>query len=111
MEVFFSSLDADTEGMEGLFYTWNFNEIESIIQVESGSIYNPSGIDLVNFCTAAFGITAQGNFEGRNVLHREMSTQELAEMFFIEPSEVEFSVFSNQYITILLPSYACESCD
>ncbi len=34
--VFAASLDADSEGEEGLFYTWNRSEIESILGADTG---------------------------------------------------------------------------
>ncbi|MGH2871750.1 MAG: thioredoxin domain-containing protein, partial [Solirubrobacteraceae bacterium] len=47
---FHSSLDADSEGEEGRFYVWTLDELHSDAAI------------------AYFGATAQGNFEGANVL-------------------------------------------
>ncbi len=55
---FFSAQDADTEGGEGLYYTWTKDEIINILGKEDGRI----------ICQY-FGVTQAGNFEGRNVLH------------------------------------------
>jgi len=52
---FMSALDADSEGVEGKFYVWTLDELR-----EAG------GDDAVE----AFGATARGNFEGRNILVR-----------------------------------------
>ena len=54
---FYASLDADSEGIEGLFYTWSGSEMEEVLG------------DRAAEAMAAFGATPQGNFEGRNVLH------------------------------------------
>jgi len=53
---FYSSLDADSEGVEGRFYVWRLDELEA----ELGELA-PAAI-------AYFGATEQGNFEGTNVL-------------------------------------------
>ena len=63
---FYSAEDADSEGEEGLFYTWTHAELS---QVLSGSAFD----EAVNW----FGVETEGNFEdeatgrktGRNVLH------------------------------------------
>jgi uncharacterized protein len=54
---FASSLDADSEGEEGTFYLWSAAEIRALL-----------GHDADAFC-AAFGVTDDGNFEHRNILH------------------------------------------
>jgi uncharacterized protein YyaL (SSP411 family) len=53
---FYSSLDADSEGVEGRFYVWTLAELND----ELGELA-PAAI-------AYFGVSAQGNFEGFNVL-------------------------------------------
>ena len=54
---FFSAYDADSDGHEGTYYTWTLDELKTIL-----------GEDL-KFATTALGISANGNFEGRNILH------------------------------------------
>ena len=54
---FYSAEDADSEGHEGFFYTWPYEEVMQLLGSEA---------DL--FC-AFYGITPGGNFEGRNILH------------------------------------------
>ncbi len=53
---FYSAQDADSEGVEGKFYVWDYEEICSILGREKGE----------NFCRH-FGITKQGNFGGSNI--------------------------------------------
>ncbi|MFA9400343.1 MAG: thioredoxin domain-containing protein, partial [Acidobacteriota bacterium] len=53
---FYASLDADSGGGEGLFYTWTADELESALG------------DRTDLAMATYGATASGNFEGRNVL-------------------------------------------
>jgi uncharacterized protein YyaL (SSP411 family) len=54
---FYSALDADSEGVEGKFYTWTFDEFREALGEEA----EPAA--------AWFGVTQQGNWEhGRNIL-------------------------------------------
>lgn len=80
--AFASSLDADSEGEEGKFYTWSAHEIESALADFSPSIPlpHPSG-GWVEVFMQAYGITAQGNFEGKNVLQRQKEDETLAAQF------------------------------
>src|SRR5690242_14511716 len=55
---FFSAEDADSEGEEGRFYVWSRDDVERHAGDDAG--------ELVRF----YGITATGNFEGTNILHR-----------------------------------------
>ncbi|MBE0669546.1 MAG: thioredoxin domain-containing protein [Anaerolineales bacterium] len=68
---FYSSLDADSEGEEGKFYTWSLTEIRDVLQDKS------------DFFEAAYGIITDGNWEGKTVLHREMDDSALAARFKI----------------------------
>jgi uncharacterized protein YyaL (SSP411 family) len=52
---FYSALDADSEGEEGKFYVWSLDELRAA-----------GGDEAVD----AFGATAEGNFEGANILVR-----------------------------------------
>lgn len=53
---FYSAQDADSEGEEGKFYVWSYEEICSILGEAAGR----------RFCEH-FGVTRQGNFEGKNI--------------------------------------------
>jgi uncharacterized protein len=57
---FASALDADSEGEEGLFYTWTPAELGEVL-----------GADDAGFAAQVFGVTERGTFErGRSVLQR-----------------------------------------
>jgi uncharacterized protein YyaL (SSP411 family) len=56
---FASSLDADSEGEEGKFYVWSQTEIAHLL-----------GPDDATFFAAKYGVRAEGNFEGHNILNR-----------------------------------------
>ncbi len=70
---FFSSLDADSEGVEGKYYTWTPEEIRIAL----------SDRDSINLVISAYGITPEGNFEGSNILQRIMNDQEISDQFDI----------------------------
>lgn len=55
---FYSTQDADSEGVEGKFFVWEPYEVEDIIGEENAEI----------FCEF-YDITPHGNFEGENILH------------------------------------------
>jgi uncharacterized protein YyaL (SSP411 family) len=64
---FFSAEDADSEGREGAFYTWNYEEIQNIL-----------GKDAEIF-SEYYNITSDGNFEGKNILHVTMTKHDFAQ--------------------------------
>ncbi|KYC65536.1 thioredoxin domain-containing protein [Heyndrickxia coagulans] len=53
---FYSAEDADSEGEEGKFYVWTPKEVKDVLGEQLGTL----------FCQA-YGITGQGNFEGKNI--------------------------------------------
>lgn len=55
---FYSAQDADSEGKEGKYYVWSYEEVCDILGEEKGR----------SFCDY-FGITRQGNFEGKSILN------------------------------------------
>ncbi|NLX08606.1 MAG: thioredoxin domain-containing protein [Chloroflexi bacterium] len=57
---FYSTQDADSEGEEGKFYVWSAEELRAALD---GVVSNLDAL------LAYWGITAAGNFEGRNILH------------------------------------------
>ena len=60
---FYSSEDADSEGVEGKFYVWSRNEIEAVLGDEA--------TDVIEY----FGVTTDGNFEGANILNVVRDTE------------------------------------
>jgi uncharacterized protein len=73
---FYSSLDADSEGVEGKFYVWSLDEIRQTLKDDS------------DFFEAAYGITAGGNWEGRTVLQRALDDASLATRFKLNPKVI-----------------------
>lgn len=64
---FYSTQDADSEGVEGKFYVWDLPELESSLE--------PADVELAKL---AWGISPGGNFEGRNILFRSESDEAIA---------------------------------
>src|SRR5262245_7985855 len=56
--AFAASLDADSEGEEGKYYVWSLREIDQVL-----------GADDAAFFAANYDVTADGNFEGHNILN------------------------------------------
>ena len=57
--AFSASLDADSEGKEGKFYVWSYDEVIRQLGSEDGE-----------FFARHYDATPEGNFEGRNILNR-----------------------------------------
>jgi len=56
---FYSALDADSEGVEGKFYTWTYDELKQVIDSD------------IQWIEEYYQVTQGGNWEhGRNILHR-----------------------------------------
>lgn len=78
---FFAGEDADTDGQEGLYYTWTAEEFAEVLPGEEGEL-----------AMAYFDVTHAGNFEGRNVLHTELSSEEFAASFNLAPEVLSKAV-------------------
>lgn len=78
---FYSAQDADTEGHEGLFYTWTPKEISQVLGKKDGEL----------FCEF-YGVTEEGNFEGRSVLHIPTKLEDFAASKEISPEELAFDL-------------------
>ncbi|MFQ5790900.1 MAG: thioredoxin domain-containing protein, partial [Acidobacteriota bacterium] len=63
---YFSSQDADSEGVEGKFYLWSLGEVQNILGDKSET-----------FCRF-YGVAASGNWEGKNILHSPRALEDVA---------------------------------
>ncbi len=78
---FYSSLDADSEGHEGKFYVWDAAEVDAILGPEAALV------------RAYWGVTAAGNFEGKNILSvADVDHRTLARQFSIEAEQLALIV-------------------
>ena len=64
---FYSSQDADSEGIEGKFFVWNCEEIIEELGEKEGEIFNK-----------IYGVTEKGNFEGKSILTKSNSYQTIS---------------------------------
>src|SRR5947209_11165781 len=74
---FYSTQDADSEGVEGKFFVWGRAEVMRLLGEEVGEI----------FCRV-YDVTDVGNFEHRNILHLTLSEEQAAKMFRKQPVEI-----------------------
>ena len=56
-EGFFSAIDADSEGVEGKFYTWTLDEVQKVLKSDTA------------FFERFYNLSEEGNWEGTNILH------------------------------------------
>ena len=75
---FYSTQDADSEGVEGKFFVWEPDEVEQLLGEEKAKI----------FCEY-YDITALGNFEHKNILHVQTPTELFARKLSLDPDEIE----------------------
>ena len=75
---YFSSLDADTEGGEGRYYTWSRQEVTEALNETQARLF-----------ARAYGMDGPANFEGRWHLQRAVSTEALAEEEDLPPADIE----------------------
>ena len=64
---FFSAYDADSGGGEGLYYVWTAAQLKEVLGESDGAL-----------AEKIFGVTPEGNFEGRTVLHFPEHPEKLA---------------------------------
>lgn len=69
---FYAALDADSEGVEGKFYTWSREELETVLGEESDA-----------FC-AYYDVTEGGNWEHTNILWVRKPLAEVAQSLKME---------------------------
>jgi hypothetical protein len=74
---FYSTLDADSEGVEGKYYVWSLDEVSEVL-----------GADARAFA-ALYDVTEHGNWEETNILNLPRSLEDVARDLGIESSELE----------------------
>lgn len=78
-DAFFAALDADSEAVEGKFYTWSYEEIKSLIDPE---IFE-------SFCNY-YQVQPTGNWEHTNILWTQQKIEDAYTKAFIEAREILF---------------------
>lgn len=64
---FYSTQDADSEGVEGKFFVWSMGEVEELLGESDAALF-----------AAYYNITKTGNFEGQNILNVTRDLPEVA---------------------------------
>jgi uncharacterized protein YyaL (SSP411 family) len=64
---FYSALDADSEGEEGKFYVWSYDEVKAVLQND------------FDIFSGYFDITPKGNWEKQNIFRVKKPLKEFAE--------------------------------
>ena len=78
---FYSTQDADSEGHEGKFFVWQYDEVVKILGKENATL----------FCEY-YDITPGGNFEGQNIPNVKLTLDELAAKHGMSRPDVEASI-------------------
>jgi hypothetical protein len=87
--LFAASQDADTDGLEGGTYVWTGDEVEALLSGEAANPGPQAGDPgLPALFASAYGVTATGNWEGRTILSRVMSDEQVAAMYGLTPQVV-----------------------
>jgi uncharacterized protein YyaL (SSP411 family) len=74
---FYSTEDADSEGVEGKYYVWSLAEIHQVLGAERGK----------TFCDV-YGVTEEGNWEGHNILNLPRPIDLAARLLSRDPAEL-----------------------
>ncbi len=75
--AFFSTLDADSEGEEGKFFVWSKTDVEQVLGSEAAAV----------FCDV-YDVSAEGNWEGHNILNRSRTYAQDARMLHLTEEEL-----------------------
>jgi uncharacterized protein len=74
---FYSTQDADSDGIEGAFYVWTKAELSSALGEADAAL-----------AEQIYQVTEAGNFEGSNILHLDQSEAEIADQLGMSESEL-----------------------
>lgn len=75
---FYSTQDADSEGVEGKFFVWTPAEINALVGEDDGEIFN-----------RMYDVTDEGNFEEKNILHPVLTIEQASKFFRKTQEELE----------------------
>ena len=84
---FYSATDADSEGVEGKFFVWTIEEAREALAPISDKL--PRALEIA---VETFGMSAEGNFEGSNILFIPRLPAETAEVLGLTVEQLEQAV-------------------
>jgi len=82
---FYSSMDADSEGVEGKYYVWQRSEIEEILGKEDANVF-----------AQYFDITEEGNWEGNSIPRIIMQKSSLSNLLNISEGKLSDSLSNSR---------------
>ena len=71
---FYSALDADSEGEEGVFYVWTPAQVREVLDEDISALFE-----------RCYDVSAAGNFEGKSILHLPHDLEAVARSEGLEP--------------------------
>jgi uncharacterized protein YyaL (SSP411 family) len=74
---FYSTQDADSEGVEGKFFVWTLDEIKKLLGERKAALF-----------AAYYNVTKSGNFEGENILNVTDDLAEVARAENVTPEQL-----------------------
>ncbi len=83
---FYSSLDADSEGVEGKFYVWTKEELAAVLQDEMS----------LKLFADYYQVSNKGNWEHTNVLHRKKPIADLAKRWNQSEEQIIASITASK---------------
>ena len=81
-----SAYDADSEGVEGKFYTWSYDELAKVLK---------SNLDIF---AKKYLISNEGNFEGKNILIENKNELDEKEKEIIKKTEEDLIIIRNKRV-------------
>jgi uncharacterized protein YyaL (SSP411 family) len=75
--AFYSTQDADSQGVEGKFFVWSKSEIEDALGKDEAAL----------FCSV-YDVTSEGNWEGHNILNRSRNDEQEARLHKLPVEEL-----------------------
>jgi uncharacterized protein YyaL (SSP411 family) len=82
--VFYSALDADSEGEEGKFYVWSYEEVKNILGDEAGIF------------SEYYDVSEEGNWEHKNILRVLTPLQDFAKQRGLDEAALEKQFHHNR---------------
>jgi uncharacterized protein YyaL (SSP411 family) len=82
---FYSTQDADSEGVEGKFFVWGIDEVKQLLGEHDADLF-----------TAYYNVTAEGNFEGENILNVTRELSEVAQAKKVTVQELQHALESGR---------------
>jgi uncharacterized protein YyaL (SSP411 family) len=74
---FYSTQDADSEGVEGKFFVWTLEEIQKVLGTEEAELF-----------ADIYDITSEGNWEGHNIPRRSRTYEQEAKLHHLAEDDL-----------------------